>query len=159
MPNGCRVAALRAGIQILREGDRLARIDELHAANTITADELWDLLRSTYFDVNDPYKSCPNLLNLFRAAVRSCGIIKFANEDAPTVPVIAYRGSDEKGKRGLSWSTNREVARTFANQVTLGNIYVVEVQLAAILGVLRKAGEDELFVDYELIAEPEEVIE
>jgi len=88
------------------------------------------------------------LVEFFRKAKTEFGgPIHERNDPLPEPPATLYRGAVEKGARGISWSTRREVAQGFADRCG-GAVYQFKLTtVEAILGSMSKTGEYEIFVD------------
>jgi hypothetical protein len=81
-----RLELFKAGIRQLAEEDRLPCLSKLYDEGAVPGSELWHLLLENYWDINDPYLTCPNLLPMFRAAVKANGRLRDHNEQVPTKP-------------------------------------------------------------------------
>ena len=98
--------------------------------------------------------------NPFLRAFRLAGFIGWDEEPKPESPIIAFRGTINGFVNRISWTTNVDIARSFAmrNQLHHRNshgvalsadVYRVEVQPKDVLGLHRL--EEEVLVDYEIV--------
>lgn len=67
---------------------------------------------------------------------------------APLGPITLYRGAVESGKRGMSWTTNRTVAKGFTVPPRLpGQVWKVTVPPEAVLARIEGRQESEVIVN------------
>lgn len=153
---GQRLELLKAAVRQLAEEDRLPRLHALQQAGALSGIELWHLLLENYFDINGPYLTCTDILPMFRVAFAANGLLRFKNEQIPTEPKILFRAAHPEGKRGISWSSSLEGAKKFLNDPEK-KVYRVLAKPAHMLGVFQEIGEEEYFLDCDLIPDPQEV--
>ncbi|ASV67219.1 hypothetical protein [Cytobacillus kochii] len=66
---------------------------------------------------------------------KDIGFISNCNSPKPNEDILLYRGAYPAFSQGLSWTPNREFAKTFAGQGEKMNVYQVVVKPESILGI------------------------
>ena len=92
------------------------------------------------------------------ALFRECGFVSDDSRSAPVEPLEAYRGTSWGRRRGMSWTTNLEVARWFAGRYGRdAHVFRAEVPPGAVLALIGMEGgrnEHEVVVDPSLLPRP-----
>ncbi len=83
-------------------------------------------------------------VRLFRAAGYTH---EFAPAQRPTRTLRLYRGSDARGRLGMCWSTNLDVARWFAARQDEGWVWASDVEPWRLLAFMAAGYEDQYVVD------------
>ncbi|HMG43038.1 MAG TPA: hypothetical protein VK611_17030 [Acidimicrobiales bacterium] len=120
----------------------------------LTSDDLHKVLADVWTGAEWPAQSLgvATWVHLFRMA----GIVSDDGGPPPTEPLTAYRGATWGRRRGMSWTTDRERARWFADRfAVLGPAFVftAEVPPGAVLALIgeKYRSEGEVVVDPALL--------
>lgn len=73
--------------------------------------------------------------------------------------IVIYRGvNNKKGKLGISWTLNKEIAEWFATRYNTGNVYKAKIKKENVIGYINSRDEQEIIVDYNKLYDVELLI-
>lgn len=89
--------------------------------------------------------------DLWVAMFRSVGFVSLTGQPAPVEPLQLYRGTTWGRRRGMSWTTDLDLARWFADRTALygfdGHVFGAVVEPAGMLASIDSRGEREIVID------------
>jgi len=117
--------------------------------------EYWELLREMWIDTELPNLNRQRAwwLRLFKSSRENRSELMTPNErEALSTlpdPVKIYRGAAPEYARGLSWTTDPERAKWFAERYSAwdGKVFACEIPKTKILAYFLERGEDEVVID------------
>ena len=127
-------------------------LHEAWSSGRLARDDLRRVITSVWQDAEWPgaHLGVGAWISLFR----ECGFVSDDDQPAPMAPLEAYRGTSWGRRRGMSWTTNLEVARWFAGRYTShgreAHVFRAEVPPGAVLALIGMEGgrnEHEVVVD------------
>lgn len=118
----------------------------------ITDENMLDLVESAWVLCEYPERNLDGGLEAWDMMFNSVGFLsKPEGLERPSEAIALYRGATEDTKCGMAWSSNRAIARFFANRTTygdlVGRVWTAEVEPDRIYARFETRQEDEYVID------------
>lgn len=142
-------------VSVINKGNRFAYLDYLYKLGAITDQECADEVYSIW-TMQERFHDCgmskTKLIKFMKLATKSPLLQSDIDDLSDGDIVIVYRGVGVNSHKGLSWTTDKTVAKWFAERFKtngdIGYVFTGRVHKKDIIGLFNSRNEQEVVCDY-----------